>query len=70
MVHVLSFDEKAAFHAAEFRVFLEKKGTSIALADMQIAAIARSNNCTLVTGNLKHFREIPGLKIENWLQGN
>jgi tRNA(fMet)-specific endonuclease VapC len=67
MVQVLSFDEKAAFQAAEIRTFLEKKGTSIDLPDLQIAAIARSNNCTLVTANLRHFREVPDLKMENWL---
>jgi tRNA(fMet)-specific endonuclease VapC len=34
--------------------------------DLQIAAIARLHDLTLVSGNLEEFSRIPGLKIENW----
>jgi tRNA(fMet)-specific endonuclease VapC len=34
--------------------------------DMQIAAIAIVNNCTLVTHNTKEFNRIPGLLVEDW----
>jgi tRNA(fMet)-specific endonuclease VapC len=36
-------------------------------ADLQIAAVAIANNLTLVSGNIKHYRGIPGLRVENWL---
>jgi predicted nucleic acid-binding protein len=31
-----------------------------------IAAIARANNCVLVTRNVKDFSTIPHFLIENW----
>lgn len=34
-------------------------------ADLLISSIALSNRATLVTRNLKHFKQIPGLKVEN-----
>lgn len=45
---------------------LESKGRLIDDADLLIASISLSNNITLVTNNVEHFRRIPGLKIENW----
>ncbi len=39
----------------------------IGRADLLIASIARAQHATLVTRNQKHFRLIPQLKIENWM---
>ncbi len=36
-------------------------------ADLIIASIALSNRATLVTRNLRHFRQISGLKVTNWV---
>jgi tRNA(fMet)-specific endonuclease VapC len=53
--------------AAEFdRLRLDKKLKKIGRADLLIACIAIANRATLVTRNLKHFRLIPGLVLENW----
>jgi len=38
------------------------------LADLEIAGIAIAGDFTLVTGNIRHFGRIDGLKVENWLQ--
>ena len=35
-------------------------------ADLLIAIIALANHGTLVTRNLKDFRLVPGLQVENW----
>jgi tRNA(fMet)-specific endonuclease VapC len=34
--------------------------------DVQIAAIALANGCTLVTHNTSEFARVPGLRIEDW----
>lgn len=36
-------------------------------ADLLIASIALANRATLVTRNLRHFRQIPGLSLANWV---
>jgi len=64
---ILSFDFSAAKKYGEIRSFLEKQGTPLSHADLQIASIALSMNMTLITGNLKHFQRVPGLAVENWL---
>lgn len=44
-----------------------KQGTPLALADLEIASIAMANKLILVSGNIRHFGRIKGLKLENWL---
>jgi tRNA(fMet)-specific endonuclease VapC len=39
----------------------------IGRADLLIASIALANQATLVTRNLRHFRQIPHLFLENWV---
>ena len=67
-VNILGFDSKAAYVCGNLRARLEKAGTPLALADLEIAAIAIANELTLVSGNLGHFSRIKGLKLENWLE--
>lgn len=64
---ILPFDFSAAKKYGEIRSSLEKQGTPLAHADLQIAAIALTMNMTLVTGNLKHFQRVPEIAVENWL---
>ena len=64
---ILPFDFSAAKIYGEIRSFLEKQGTPLAHADLQIASITLSMNMTLITGNLKHFQRVPQLTVENWL---
>ena len=51
----------------EIRWSLEKQGLRIGDMDIFIAATALEEGATLVTGNVKHFERIQGLKIENWM---
>jgi tRNA(fMet)-specific endonuclease VapC len=49
------------------RLRQNKKLKKIGRADLLIACIALANRATLVTRNLKHFRPIHGLQLENWI---
>jgi tRNA(fMet)-specific endonuclease VapC len=53
--------------AAEFdRLRQNRKLKKIGRADLLIAAITLASRATLVTRNLKDFRQVPGLPVENW----
>ncbi|MFL5343088.1 MAG: PIN domain-containing protein [Gemmataceae bacterium] len=53
--------------AAEFdRLRQEKKLKKIGRAHLLIASVALANQALLVTRNIRHFQQIPGLRIENW----
>ncbi len=67
-VNVVGFDTKAACICGRLRAELEKQGQRLDLADLEIASIALAGDFTLVTGNIRHFSRIDGLKVENWLQ--
>ncbi|PSB43764.1 type II toxin-antitoxin system VapC family toxin [Chamaesiphon polymorphus] len=43
------------------------KFRKIGRADLLIASITLANRSTLVTRNLRHFKQIPGIKVENWV---
>ena len=58
-VPVLPFDEPAG-RAYSTLPFVR------ASYDRLIAAHALSLNLTVVTQNLRHFADVPGLKVENW----
>lgn len=54
--------------AAEFDHLREnKKLKKIGRGDLLIAAITLAYRATLVTRNLKDFRQVPGLRVENWI---
>jgi tRNA(fMet)-specific endonuclease VapC len=54
--------------AAEFdRLRQTKRLKKTGRADLLIGCITLAHRATLVTRNDDHFRQIPGLKIENWV---
>ena len=65
---VLPFDRVAAEIYGGLRAELERAGKRLDEPDLRIASIALSRDLTLVTGNVKHFSRVPGLRIENWLE--
>jgi len=67
-VSILLFDEPAARSYAEIRVELEAAGRRLEDPDIRIAAICLAHDLTLVTGNVRHFERVPGLRVENWLE--
>lgn len=66
---VLPYDDKAAWQYGNIRAKLEKSGQTIGVNDLHIAAHARSNGLTLITNNMREFERVPGLLLENWVDG-
>lgn len=64
---LLAFDADAAAHAAEIRASLERRGQTIGGYDTLIAGHARSRGLIVVTGNLREFHRVEGLRAEDWL---
>jgi len=62
-VTVLPYDVAAARVYGQVRARLESAGRPLADADLQIAATALIHDLELVTGNVKHFKRVPGLRI-------
>jgi tRNA(fMet)-specific endonuclease VapC len=60
---ILPLGPREAREAAAVRRELEAKGLSIGMADSLIAGICRAHECTLLTGNRKHFERVPGLRL-------
>src|SRR5438128_2079354 len=63
-VPILPINSVAAAQFDQLRQ--NKKLKKIGRRDMLIAAISLASRATLVTRNLKDFRRVPGLQIENW----
>jgi tRNA(fMet)-specific endonuclease VapC len=47
--------------------FISATKPRIGTMDLRIAAIMLANDATLLSRNLRDFRRLPGLKVENWL---
>jgi tRNA(fMet)-specific endonuclease VapC len=63
---IVAFDQSAAAHYAEIRAHLERKGTPIGPNDLVIAATVLCRGGCLITSNVKEFRRVPGLQVEDW----
>lgn len=61
---VLPFD-RAAFEIVG--TFDSKLIRRVGPMDARIAAIAVANRAILLSANLRHFRQVPGLVVEDWL---
>jgi tRNA(fMet)-specific endonuclease VapC len=66
-LEILPFDEGAARFYGEIRAHLEKKGKPIGAMDLLIASHAISLSVPLVTNDIRGFKGIPGLQLENWV---
>lgn len=64
-IRVLPFDTVAA---TRYRDLVSQR-LRIGTQDLQIAAIALTTNATLVTSNRRHFDQVSGLQIADWMQG-
>ncbi len=53
--------------AAQIYVSLRRKSLTVGDGDIFIAAFCVTNNYTLVTNNTKHFENVGGLRIIDWV---
>ncbi len=62
----LAMDEATALEAGTLRGTLRRAGKPIEVQDAFLAATALVRDLVLVTRNVRHFENVPGLTIENW----
>jgi tRNA(fMet)-specific endonuclease VapC len=67
LIGVMPLPTGAGRKYGEIRSFLEVKGEIIGGNDLWIVAHAISAGLILVTNNVREFRRVPDLKIENWI---
>lgn len=68
-LEVLPYDTAAAVHTGQIRAELARCGTPIGPYDQMIAGHARAFGLILVSNNASEFRRVPGLRLENWIDG-
>jgi tRNA(fMet)-specific endonuclease VapC len=61
---IIAFDQQAA---AEFKR-LGRLRLRIGTFDLKIAAIARVHDALLLSGNQRDFGQVPGLRVESWIE--
>jgi tRNA(fMet)-specific endonuclease VapC len=61
-IPILDFDEKSASRYESLR----RARIRIGAMDLKIAAIALASDVTLLSRNLADFKQVPGLKVEDW----
>jgi len=64
----VAWDSGAADAHGRLRAQLEASGKRIGDFDEMIAAHALALGAVIVTDNTRHFRQVRGLELENWLR--
>ncbi|OHE85860.1 MAG: twitching motility protein PilT [Verrucomicrobia bacterium RIFCSPLOWO2_12_FULL_64_8] len=66
LIPVVPLVREDAAHYARIRSHLEKRQQGIGPIDTLIAAQALRLGATVITHNVREFRSVPGLKVEDW----
>ena len=66
-ITLIEFASDDAIAYATVRAKLERAGTPISPLDTLIAAQAVARKLTLVTNNVREFRRVTSLSVENWV---
>jgi tRNA(fMet)-specific endonuclease VapC len=61
-IPIIGFDGGAALKAAT----LQKSKLRLGTMDIRIAAIALTNDALLLSRNVRDFRRVPNLRVEDW----
>jgi predicted nucleic acid-binding protein len=62
----LPVDTGVARHFASLKAWAKVNGRPLSDFDLLIAATARTHGLTLATLNIRHFRNLPGVTVEDW----
>lgn len=65
---LISIRKETVEKAAEIYAYLKKEGNLIEDADILMAATAIVEELVLITNNIRHFKRVKDLKLDNWLQ--
>lgn len=68
LMPIVDFDSSAAEEFGKIQAELKRIGRPTGEINAIIGAVARSRQDTLVTNNTRHFINISGLQLENWLE--
>jgi tRNA(fMet)-specific endonuclease VapC len=66
-VSLIPFDADCAEEFGRLRANLRPQGISVDSMHLLIGATALVYDLTIVSQNTRHFRHIPGLRLEDWL---
>lgn len=61
---ILEWNDDAVEHYSGLRWLRHRTGTQ----DLKIACIALANDALLLSANLRDFEQVPGLRVEDWLE--
>jgi len=64
---MLSYDAGAAIHTGQIHAEQAAAGNPIGPYDQMIAGHARSLGLVVVTNNVKEFKRVEGLRVDNWV---
>jgi tRNA(fMet)-specific endonuclease VapC len=65
-IRVLPYDRQAAVETARTRASLRRRGRPIGAYDVLLAGTALAHQLILVTSNAREFKQVEGLRIEDW----
>ena len=64
---ILDVDHEVAWRFGQLRAGMLDRGQVVPGMDLLIAATALVHDLVMVTHNTRHFANIPGLRVEDWL---
>lgn len=65
---VITFDTGDALVSGRIRAYLAKRGETIGVYDVMIAAQGIHRGMTVVTHNTGEFKRVPGIQLEDWTE--
>jgi tRNA(fMet)-specific endonuclease VapC len=66
-VTVLDFDSACAEQFGIIRGWQLQQGIQVAAPDLMVASVALVHNLTLVTHNITDYKNVPGLRLDDWI---